>query len=105
MGLRGRLRRLEREASEDGVLIRQRDGSVRRFPKMDVMADLYLARLAAALGLPSDPGRQSDVMAALDNATPESREEILRAHTSAFMGDLEPAEPGPPREIPDLSEP
>jgi hypothetical protein len=48
--VRGRLRRLAREAREGAVLIHQRDGSVKPFDKMDVMAEVYLAKLDAALG-------------------------------------------------------
>ena len=104
MGLRDTLRRLKREASEDAVLIRQRDGTVRAFDQMRVSAELYLAQLDAALRRPRQ--RQSEVMDALDNATPESRAAILREHTGGFMADLEPVEPGPAREreISDLSE-
>jgi hypothetical protein len=99
--LRDTLRRLKREASEDAVLIRQRNGSVKAFDRMDVMAELYLAQLDAALRRPRT--RQSAVMDALDNATPESREAVLRAHTGPFMADLEPADPDAPP-VEDLSE-
>jgi hypothetical protein len=69
---------------------------------MRVLADLYLAQLDASLGLPRR--RQSDVVDALENATPESREAVLRSNTGPWYADLEPAqEPGsgPP---PDLRE-
>ncbi len=49
-GVRGRLSRLRREASQGALLIRQRDGTIRAFDKMDVMGQVYLARLDAALG-------------------------------------------------------
>jgi hypothetical protein len=96
------VRRVENAASEDAILIRQRDGSVKAFDKKEVMGELYLAQLDAALGRSRE--QPSDVMAALDNATPESREAVLRANTGPFMADLEPAEPpsDPPK---DLSEP
>ncbi len=57
---------MRREASQGAVLIRQRDGTIRAFDKMDVMGQLYLARLDAALGCPR---RSSDVLDALDGAT------------------------------------
>jgi hypothetical protein len=101
MGLSDQLRRLKRQASEGAVVIRQRDGSCRAFDRMQVMGEVYLAQLDRALGRPRQ--RESAVLEALDNATPESREAVLRASKGGFMADLEPAEPGsgPP---PDLSE-
>ena len=35
MGLRDRLRRLEREAEEEMIVIPQKDGTVKRFPQSD----------------------------------------------------------------------
>ena len=89
MGLRGRLKRLEREAREGAVLIHQRDGSVRGLDRMHVMAQMYLARYDAALGLPP---RSSDVLEALENATPESRRHVEEMSRSSFVpDDLEPS--------------
>ena len=99
MGLKGWLKRLEREASEDVVLIRGRDGSVRAFDRMHVMAQMYLARLDAALG---EPPRSSDVMDALEHATPKSRRLVEEMSRSSFVpGDLEPNT----SPVEDLSEP
>jgi hypothetical protein len=97
--VRGRLRRLAREAREGAVLIEGRDGTIRAFDKMDVMAEVYLARLDAALGVPR---RSSDVLDALDGATPQSRRAVEDMCISGFTGDLEPREPVEPVE--DLSE-
>jgi hypothetical protein len=101
MGLRDMLRRLRREASEDAVLIHQRDGSVRAFDKLDVMAALYLARLDAAIG--REP-RTSEVLEALANATPESRAAVFALDEGPHYDDLETPDPaaGP---LLDLSEP
>jgi hypothetical protein len=101
MGLRDVLRRLRREASRDAVLIHQRDGSVKPFDKMHVMGQVYLAKLDAALGRPR---RSSDVLAALDGATRESRRAVEEMSACGFTGDLdlEPREPVEPVE--DLSE-
>jgi hypothetical protein len=44
------VKRLEREAAQDAVLIRQRDGSVRSFDRMHFMGQMYLAQLDEALG-------------------------------------------------------
>jgi hypothetical protein len=89
-GVRGRLRRLTREAKEGAVLIQGRDASVKPFDKMDVMAQLYLAKLDAALGRPR---RSSDVLDALDSATPESRRSVEGMCIGGFTGDVEPREP------------
>lgn len=100
MSLRGWLKRLEREASEDAVLIRGRDGSIRAFDRMHVMAEMYLARLDAALG---EPPRPSDVMDALEGATPESRRAVEEIGSGGAFFDLKPRDPdAPPLE--DLSE-
>jgi hypothetical protein len=98
-GVRGRLSRLRREASQDAVLIRQRDGTIRAFDKMHVMGQLYLARLDAALGCPR---RSSDVLDALDGATPESRRAVEEMCIGGFITDPAPREATEPVE--DLSE-
>ena len=89
MGLRDVLRRLKREASEDAVLIRQRDGSVRAFDRMDVMGQMYLAQVDGALG---KPRHSSDVLDALEGATPESRCAVEEMSYGGFFADLEPRE-------------
>ena len=98
-GVRGRLSRLRREASQDAVLIRQRDGTIRAFDKMHVMGQVYLARLDAALGRPA---RRSEVMDALDGATPESRRAVEEMSSGGFTADPAPREANEPVE--DLSE-
>jgi hypothetical protein len=69
MALRDRLRRLTRQAEEAGVLIRQRDGSVRVFDVMDVDKDMFLAQYRLVLG----ESYPSEVLDAVRNATPESK--------------------------------
>jgi hypothetical protein len=96
MGLRDTLRRLRREASEDAVLIRQRDGSVKTFDRMHVMGEMFCARVDAALGRPRS---SSDV---LEGATPECRRAVEEMSTGGFYADLEPRESTGPVE--DLSE-
>ena len=100
MGLKDVLRRLRREASEDAVLIRGRDGSVRAFDLMDVMGQMHLAQLDGALGRPRS---SSDVLDALEGATPESRRAVEEMSYGGFFADLEPRESTGPVE--DLSEP
>jgi hypothetical protein len=97
--VRGRLRRLALAAKQGAVLIRQRDGTIRAFDKMDVLAEVYLAKLDAALGRPR---RSSDVLDALDGATPESRRSVEEMCISGFTGDRAPREGTSPAE--DLSE-
>jgi hypothetical protein len=102
MGLKGRVNKLTRRAEEGAVLIHQRDGTVRAFDRMHVMAEVYLAKLDAALGRPR---RSSDVLDALDGATPESRRAVEEMCRSGFTGDLEPREPVEPVEpVEDLSD-
>jgi hypothetical protein len=61
MGLRGRLRRLEREAEEEMIVVPQKDGTARRFPReagMDALLSLIDGRdhpLAQAARDSSDP--------------------------------------------------
>jgi hypothetical protein len=98
-GVRGRLRRLAREAKEGAVHIQGRDGSAKPFDKMHVMGQVYLAKLDAALGCPR---RSSDVLDALDSATPESRRAVEEMCIGGFTVDLEPRKPVEP--VADLSE-
>ena len=72
MGIRDRLRRLQAKAEEGGVLIRQRDGSVKIFATMKVFAEMFLVQM----DLLRDTARESEVLVAVRNATPESRREF-----------------------------
>ena len=99
MGLKDTLRRLRREASEDAVLIRQRDGSVKTFDRMHILAEMFCARVDAALGRPRS---SSDVLDALEGATPESRRAVEEMSTDGFTADLEPRDANAPP-VEDLS--
>ena len=88
MGLRETLRRLRREASEDAVVIRQRDGSVRTFDRMHLMGQMFLVQVDDALGRPRS---SSDVLEALEGATPESRRAVEEMSGGGFFADLEPS--------------
>ena len=68
-GVRGRLRRLEREAKEGAVLLHQRDGSVRAFDAMEVGMEMFMARYELFMG----NSYQSEVLEAVRGATPESK--------------------------------
>ncbi len=83
------------------MLIHQRDGSVKPFDKMHVMGQVYLATLDAALGCPR---RSSDVLDALDGATPESRRAVEEMSACGFTGDLDLEQREPVEPVEDLSE-
>jgi hypothetical protein len=106
MGLRGRVRRLERKAKGETVSIEQRDGTTATFPARMFWHRLLLDQLDAATGeTPSSP-----VAEAIEGATEESRGRIERIVASGQAGDflrgngegglLEVADP-----VDDLSEP
>jgi hypothetical protein len=88
-------------AAQGAVLIRQRDGSVRAFDRLHVMGQMYLAQLDAALGRSEAQRRSSDVLDALEDATPESRRAVEEMSTGSFFADLEPST----SPLEDLSEP
>ena len=76
MGLRGRLRKLKREAEEGSVVVRLRDGTTRYFEDMDVFAEMFLAKVDLFKGVTPD----SEVLDAVRGATPESREAFEREY-------------------------
>ena len=69
MAPKGRLRRLERDAQSEGVILRLRDGGLRVFDQMEVAAEMFLAKMDLFRG----EARPSEVLAAVRAATPESR--------------------------------
>ncbi len=69
MGMWGRLRRLQREVEGDGFLVRLRDGTARVFDAMDIHKAMFLAQCDLLRGT----ARESEVLEAVRNATPESR--------------------------------
>jgi hypothetical protein len=69
MALKGRLRRLEREAQSEGVILRLRDGSIRVFSDLEVFKEMFLCRM----DLFSGKARPSEVLDAVRAATKESR--------------------------------
>jgi hypothetical protein len=89
VGLRSWVKRLERETAEGAVLIRGRDGSVRVFDRMHVMGQMYLAQVDDALGRPR---HSSDVLDALEGATPESCHAMEEMSSGSFYADLESRE-------------
>ena len=82
MGLKDRLRRLEREAEEDGIVIRLQDGTVRVFDPTVVAVEMFAARMSLMRGIP----RASEVLDAVRRATPESWAAFEERCGSIVMG-------------------
>jgi hypothetical protein len=101
---RDTIRALRREAQREGVLVQQTDGTTKAFPRMEVMRQVYLWRLAKTGGqeLP-----ESDVLDAYRIATPESKRMLNRIAARADNGldDLEHWDSTELKEVEDLSEP
>jgi hypothetical protein len=73
MSLKGRLRRLAREAEGDGIVLRLKDGTTRVFDAMEVRKQMYLAQM----DLFRDMSRiDYEVLEAVRGATPESRRDF-----------------------------
>ena len=96
MGLRGRLKRLERDARKEMVEIPQRDGTVKRFPRSALM-EAFLYLIDVAVGEPPLT-EEPKIFGALRNA---------REPAQKWMGSFyfHPAELPPAEPVPDLSEP
>lgn len=77
----GRLRRLERGAQSEGVILRLRDGRLRVFDQMEVAAEMFLCQMDLMLG----NARPSEVLDAVRGATPESRYAFEEEHGSIEM--------------------
>ena len=96
MGLRGRIDRLERDARKEMVEIRQRDGTVKRFPQSALMgAYLYLVEVAVGGASSTE---EPEIFGALRNA---------REPAQKWMGKFyfDPADiPARTEPVPDLSE-
>src|SRR5215210_7987717 len=70
MAHRGRLRRLEREAKSEGVILKLRNGDIKVFSGLDVFEEMFLCRTDL---LVRGESRSSEVLDAVRAATPESR--------------------------------
>jgi hypothetical protein len=97
MGLRDRLKRLRRASEEDVIVIPQKDGTVKRFPKeaaydafMDNMARLRASHQGADLA--SLPPEHPLTTAAINSSDPTWRGSFFAVHAD------------PVRDVPDLSE-
>ena len=69
MVLKGRVRRLEREAQSEGVILKLRDGGIRIFSDLEVFREMFLCRI----DLFSGKARPSEVLDVVRAATKESR--------------------------------
>jgi hypothetical protein len=67
MGLRGRLRKLERDAEEEMFIIPQRDGTVERFPKSEGVEALL--NLFDRLGAGEDAPPEHPLLKAARNSS------------------------------------
>jgi hypothetical protein len=76
--MRRRIKRAEKEARTEGIVLRQRDGGVRIFDTMDVLKEMYLAEVDLVRG----EHHGSEVHEAVRNATPESRAAFEAAYGS-----------------------
>ena len=96
MGLRGRLKRLEREARKEMVEIPQRDGTVKRFPR-GALWEAFRYLLDVACG-DAPATEEPEIFGALRNA---------REPAQKWMGTFyfDPAEYPAVEPVPDLSEP
>jgi hypothetical protein len=81
MALKGRLRRLQREAQSEGVILRLRDGGIIVFSDQEVFKEMFLCRMDLFQG----KARPSEVLDAVRAATPESRAAFEEEHGSIEM--------------------
>jgi len=81
MALKGRLRRLQREAKSEGVILRLRDGGFRVFDQMEVWKEMFLTQTALMMG----EAHPSEVLDAVRAATPESQAAFEEEHGSIEM--------------------
>jgi hypothetical protein len=82
MAPKGRLRRLEREAQSEGVILRLRDGSTIVYSDQEVFTEMFLCRTDL---LASGESRSSEVLDAVRAATPESRRAFEEEYGSIEM--------------------
>jgi hypothetical protein len=79
---RGKLRRLEREAKGEGVILRLRNGGTKVFSDLDVFWEMFLAKTDL---LVRGESRSSEVLDAVREATPESRRAFEEEYGSIEM--------------------
>jgi hypothetical protein len=82
MAHRGRLRRLEREAQSEGVILRLRGGGIRVFSDNEVFTEMFLCCTDLLI---RGESRSSEVLDAVRAATPESRRAFEEEYGSIEM--------------------
>ena len=83
MGLsRDKLKRLEREAKSEGVILRLRNGGIKVFSDLEVFGEMFLTRTDL---LVRGESRPSEVLDAVRSATPESRRAFEEEYGSIEM--------------------
>jgi hypothetical protein len=81
MGLRGWIKRLERDAQKDMVILRLKDGGISIFSDLEVFKEMFLCRTDLFRG----EARPSEVFDAVRAATPESRAAFEEEYGSIEM--------------------
>ena len=81
MGLRGWIKRLERDAQKDMVILRLRDGGISVFSDLEVFKEMFLCRMDLFRG----EARPSEVLDAVRAATKESRAAFEEEYGSIEM--------------------
>ena len=80
-GLRRRIKRAQRDAQAEGVVIELRDGDRRVFTDLEVWSEMFLTKMDLFRG----KSRPSEVLAAVRAATPESRRAFEEQYGSIEM--------------------
>ena len=87
-GLRGWLRRLEREGAEEDILIPQRDGTVARFPR-SATREAY-ANLMARMGAGEDaPDEHPLIAGARNSSEPKWSQSFFAVNDEGFTDPIE----------------
>jgi hypothetical protein len=79
---RDKLKRLEREAKSEGVILRLRNGGIKVFSDLEVFGEMFLTRTDL---LVRGESRPSEVLDAVRSATPESRRAFEEEYGSIEM--------------------
>ena len=74
MGLRDKLRRLEREAAREGVILHLRDGGLRVFDQMEVAKEMFLTQMDFLGARYAPPRSWTPCALPLRRAVPPSRQ-------------------------------
>ena len=88
MGLRGQLNRLERDAREEMIVIPQRDGTERRFPRSAGME--AFVNLMDRMGSGEEaPPEHPLIAAAMNSSEPKWSRSIFATNSEGWTGPIE----------------